>query len=78
MAITIDSHHHLWQYSADDYPGSVCPCLKSMSLFGRKRLWELPPVSGGRLRAGGIQSALLQAPKSRPSLYACLTRPVNG
>jgi hypothetical protein len=32
MAITIDSHDHLWQYSADDYPGLVFPCFKSMSL----------------------------------------------
>jgi hypothetical protein len=25
MAITIDSHHHLWQYSADDYPWISVP-----------------------------------------------------
>jgi len=78
MAITIDSHHHLWQYSADDYPGSVCPCLKSMSLFGQKRLWELPPGLRRKAPREGNPVRVASTPKSRPSLYACHRWPVNG
>src|SRR5262249_50966586 len=52
-------------------PRHLSPCLKSMPPFGRERLWELPPVSGGRLRAGGILSALLQprSPAARCRLF---------
>ena len=53
MAITIDSHHHLWQYSADDYPWISVPLpQKHVTVWAEKAVGIAPGLRRKAPREG--------------------------